>query len=142
MLRELAEKAKKIDVEKLALQIANANAGLIPEKIREQLNVGKNGKGSNVGKYTTQYYSNYKQQRGSNAPWGVVDLKLSGKLYEMLDVEIRPENFIVESFVDYSIYQINRYGKEIYELQENNQKAIRDKNSVDLVQEYSKQLGL
>jgi len=142
MLRELAEKAKKIDLQKLALQVAQANAELIPESVRNQLDVGKNGDGYNVGKYTTRYYSNYKQRRGSNAPWGVVDLKLSGELYRMLDVTISEKDFKVESFVDYSKYQLQRYGKEIYELQKDNQKTIRDKNSVDIVKEYSSQLGL
>jgi hypothetical protein len=142
MLRELAEKAKKIDVNKLALLVAQANAGLIPEKVRTQLDVGTNGAGAAVGKYTTRYYSNYKQRRGSNAPWGTVDLKLTGELYRMLDVEISEKDFKVESFVDYSKYQIKRYGKKIYELQKDNQKTIRDKNSVDIVKEYSRQLGL
>jgi hypothetical protein len=142
MLKELAEKAKRIDVEGLALQVAKVNAELIPTAIRGQLTEGKNGDGSSVGRYTTPYYSNYKQKRGSQAPWGVADLKLSGKLYEMLDVEIKPTEFKVDSFVDYSKYQIDRYGNKIYQLQKQNQQNIQRQNSVDIIKEYSRQLGL
>ena len=142
MLRELAAKAKKINVQLLALQVVKTNAGLINERIETQLTVGENADGNNVGLYTSARYANFKQRIGSSAPRGIVDLKLSGKLYEGLNTDIKPKTFKTDSSVEYSKYQIKRYGKKIYELQESNSEDIKFKNSVDIYTEYKRLLGL
>jgi hypothetical protein len=88
MLRELAEKAKKIDVKKLALQVVKDNAGLIKTRLTEQLTVGENGQSSDIGKYKSNWYARLKRNMGSQAPFGTVDLKYSGDLYKGLEVAI------------------------------------------------------
>ena len=142
MLRELAKKAKQINVKELALQVAQANAGLISERVREQLLVGENSEGQNVGKYTTKRYSSFKKRIGSIAPFGVPDLKLSGKLHKGLKAEIKPASFTVDSSVEYSKYQIKRYGKKIYGLQKENAEDVKFNNSVKIAAAYQKALGL
>jgi hypothetical protein len=142
MLKELAEKAKRIDVDKLALDVAKANSGLIKTRVQEQLTVGENGEAQDVGKYKSNRYARMKQSIGSQAPFGIVDLKLSGKLHENIKVGIFPTQVLVNSLVDYAKYQISRYGKSIFELQESNQEDIKFKNSNDIIKEYSRQLGL
>jgi hypothetical protein len=142
MLRELAEKAKQINVKQLALQVVKANAGLIKTRLREQLTVGENGQGSSIGRYKSDYYARLKQRMGSQATFGTVDLKYSGNLYEKLEVAISEQSVSIDSAVDYSRYQIQRYGKSIYEIQDENQKDISFINGRDLAAEYSKALGL
>ena len=94
MFRELAKKAKKIDVRKLALQVAKANVGLITNNVIDQLDVGIAGDKKNVGIYTTLYYSRYKRRLGSNAPFRVVDLKVTGKLYKGIFTKITDKNIL------------------------------------------------
>jgi len=142
MLKELAEKAKKIDIQKLALEVVRANSGLIKSRLQEQLTVGENGEGSDVGKYTTAYYSKLKKRMGSQAPFGTVDLKYSGDLYKQLEVAISESKVSIDSSVSYSKYQIERYGKSIYEIQDENQKDISFINERELTKAYSEALDL
>jgi hypothetical protein len=142
MFRELAKKAKAINVSKLALSVAKANVGLITDNVIDQLDVGIAGDGGLVGNYTTDYYSRFKRRSGSNAPFGVVDLKVTGALYKGLRTDIKGTSVITDSKVSYSKYQIDRYGNRIYENTKSNQEEVKDKNSIGIVAEYSKALGL
>jgi len=142
MLRELAEKAKKIDVKKLALQVIKDNAGLIKTRLTEQLTVGENGQSTDIGKYKSNWYARLKRNMGSQAPFRTVDLKYSGDLYKGLEVAISQDSVSIDSKVSYSKYQIERYGKSIYEIQDENQKDISFINGNALKEAYSKALGL
>ena len=142
MFLELAEKAKKIDVKELALQVVKANAGLIKTRLQEQLTVGENGLSQDVGKYKSNRYARLKRAMGSQAPFGIVDLKYTGKLYEKITVDVKPDLVSIDSKVDYSKYQIQRYGKSIYEIQDENSKDIAFINGRKLTEIYSKLLGL
>ena len=141
MLRELAAKAKTINVRKLASDILKQNSGLITNKIEQQLTVGESGRGE-VGKYKSPRYAAFKQRIGSQAPSGVVDLKLSGNLYKGLYVEFSGTSYDANSKVDYSKYQIKRYGKKIYELQKSLQKDTEFEYSQKIINEYFQRLGL
>ena len=142
MLKELAEKAKRIDVKELALQVAKANEGLILQRQKQQLTVGEKADGSDIGTLKSDIYARRKKQRGGSAPFGVPDLKFSGKLYEGLNVNITPAEYNVDSSVSYSKYNVKRYGKNIYGLQKDNSEDIKFKNSQDIVGLYKKELGL
>lgn len=142
MLKELSEKAKQIDVRKLASDVMNENSGLITNKIREQLTVGESGSGRDVGKYVSERYASLKRRIGSQAPYGVVDLRLSGNLYKGLDTTFKGFEYKTDSSVDYSKYQIKRYGKDIYELQKENKKDSEFELSNKITKEYFNRLGL
>lgn len=142
MFRELAQKAKAINISKLALQVAKANAGLVTDNVIDQLDVGIAGDGGQVGKYTTDYYARFKRRGGSNAPFGVVDLKVNGDLYKGLNTKITANLVTTNSKVSYSKYQIGRYGERIYENTPKNAEVVSNKNSVQIVQTCSKALGL
>lgn len=141
MLRELAAKAKRINIEQLALSIAKSNSGLIVDNVREQLVKGIAGDNATVGIYTSYPYAKRKAKI-SQVPFGVVDLKLSGKLYANLKVDLTPKSVTVDSTVDYSKYQIKRYGKRVYENTKENSEKVKSKNSIDIVKNYSKALGI
>lgn len=142
MLKELAEKAKKIDVKEIALRIAQQNSELILNSVKGQLARGIAADGARVGRYRSKPYSIMKAKI-SRAPFGVADLKLTGQLYENMYAEIKTDSFTVDSDVPYSLDNKQRYGEErIYGLTKDNQTTVRDKNSVDIVKEYSNQLGL
>ena len=143
MFRELAKKAKKINVRQLALKVAQANEGLITDNVIDQLDVGIAGDGKRVGEYVTDRYSRFKRSEGSNAPFGVVDLKLTGDLYKGIRTRVLPTQVITNVVgVTYSKYQVRRYGKRIYENTPKNANEVKNENSRDTVQAYSKALGL
>ncbi|MBT3206949.1 MAG: hypothetical protein HN347_01230 [Bacteroidetes bacterium] len=142
MLRELAARAKTINVQELALKVAQQNSGLIKERVQQQLIVGENEDGQEVGRYKSERYANFKQRIGSLAPSGVVDLKLSGELQNKLKVGIFPTQYLINSLIDYSKYQIQRYGKKIYGLQKENSEDIKFKNSIGIATEYKRLLGI
>lgn len=142
MFRELAKKAKRINVRQLALKVAQANAGLITDNVIDQLDVGIAGDGNRVGLYTTDFYSRLKRRGGSNAPFGVVDLKVTGALHRGIRTKVLPTEVVTTSNVSYSKFQVKRYGQRIYENTPENAGKVRDKNSRDTVQAYSKALGL
>jgi len=109
MLRELAAKAKTINIEQLVQQVVEANAGLIADNVREQLKQGKAGDEKVVGIYEGLWYAKKKSKMNS-LPFGTVDLKLSGSLYDEIFVKITKTQVKVDSLVSYSKYQIERYG--------------------------------
>ena len=142
MLKELSEKAKQINVRQLASDVMNENSGLITNRIRQQLTVGESGTGRNVGKYVSDRYSRLKRNMGSQAPYGVVDLRLSGDLYKGLETTFKGLTYETDSSVDYSKYQVKRYGKQIYELQKENKKDSEFELSEKIKEEYFNRLGL
>ena len=142
MIQELAKKAKAINVRELALLILRDNGELVNSRIREQLTVGESGTGRDVGKYKSDRYAIFKQRIGSQAPSGVVDLKLSGSLYDGLFTKIKGFSIETDSKVNYSKYQKVRYGDEIYELQKENQKDIEFQLSQAIIEAYFSKLGL
>lgn len=143
MFRELAKRAKKINVRQLALKVAQANEGLITDNVIDQLDIGIAGDGKRVGEYKTDRYSKFKRREGSNAPFGVVDLKLTGALYEGIRTRVLPTQIITNVVgVLYSKYQVLRYGKRIYENTPKNAEGVKNKNSRDTVRDYEKALGL
>ena len=142
MLRELAAKAKTINVHGLALDNAKANSELINELIRQQLTVGENSDGNKIGTYTTSRYAAFKKRIGSLAPLGVPDLKLSGDLFKGLKTVFKQDMFTTESSVSYSKYQEQRYTDKVYRLQEQNAEEIEFKVLNATIKEYVKAMGL
>lgn len=141
-LAEIGRKAQRINVNQIALEKAKANSGLISDLIKEQLSVGKNAEAQNVGRYTSRRYSDFKRSRGSKAPYGVPDLFVSGNLYSKMKTEVSVNEIKMGSEAEYSKYQEERYGEEIYNLQEQNWEKVQLKVLEDTRKEYLKQLGL
>ena len=140
-LIQLAQKAKTINVKELALNIAKKNSGLIDNAIRDQLREGKAGDNQIVGIYKSLSYARRKA-RISEAPFGNVDLKLSGTLWGGLNTKITNSNYETDSNVDYSKYQKGRYGDRIYKLQDENAEDIKAQNSTDIINEWKRLLGI
>lgn len=141
-LKKLGQKAKRINIQLLALKEAQANSELIAELNRQQLTVGENSKGQNVGEYVSSRYAQFKKRIGSQAPSGIVDLKLSGNLYAKINAVITPTTINISSTVPYDIYQEKRYGKEIHSLQDQNWEEVEFKVLIGTRKKYLKAIGL
>jgi hypothetical protein len=130
-----------INIEQLVQQAVAANAELIAENVREQLSKGQSGDGKAVGIYQSVWYAQMKSKMNS-LPFGTVDLKLSGSLYENLKTEITDTTVSTDSAVSYSDIQKKRYGDKIYDNTKENQQEVRETVSLQSVRNYSKALGL
>ena len=60
-LQKLGQKARKINIQLLALKEAQANSELIAELNRKQLEIGENADKKEVGRYTSTPYANLQQ---------------------------------------------------------------------------------
>jgi len=141
-LQKLAQKAKRINIMQLALKEANANSELIADLNRQQLIVGENGNGQDVGVYKSKRYASFKKRIGSIAPSGIVDLKLSGNLYKEIKARITPATITINSSVPYDKYQEQRYGDEIHTLQDQNWEEVEFKVLVETRNKYLKAMSL
>jgi len=126
----------------LALKEAQSNSELIADLNRQQLVVGENGDGRDVGVYKSPRYASFKKRIGSIAPTGIVDLKLSGDLYKEITATITPANITIESKVSYDKYQEKRYGEEIHQLQDQNWEEVEFKVLIETRDKYLKALSL
>ena len=140
-LKEISKKAQRIDIRKLTLSVAQSNAELISDNVRDQLEKGIAGDESEVGRYTSTPYA-IRKSATSKAPFGVVNLFVEGDLYKGITTRIFPTQVLTNSLVEHSKYQVRRYGKRIYENTSKNKEKVRDKNSRDAVSTYSRLLGV
>jgi hypothetical protein len=141
-LKKLGQKAERINIQLLALKEAQANSELIAELNRQQLTVGENSKAQDVGQYVSPRYASFKKRIGSQAPAGVVDLKLSGNLYKGIGAKVTPTLIEIKSTVPYDIYQEKRYGDTIHKLQDQNWEEVETKVLVGTIKKYVKLMGL
>ena len=87
--------------------------------LRSQLSQGERGDGQ-MPQYANEKYAQYKQRIGSEAPFGVVDLKLSGDFQRKLRLIITKTGARIRSYDKKRSELLNKYSKEIYELNSEN----------------------
>jgi len=88
--------------------------------LRSQLSHGEKGDGQ-MPSYSNERYAEYKQKIGSQAPKGIVDLKLTGAFQDKLRLIMTKTGARIRSYDKKRSELLNHYGKEIYELNAENQ---------------------
>ena len=88
--------------------------------LRSQLSHGEKGDGQ-MPAYMNEKYAEYKQRIGSQAPNGIVDLKLTGAFQDKLRLIITKKGARIRSYDKKKSKLLNKYGTEIYELNAENQ---------------------
>lgn len=88
--------------------------------LRSQLSSGEKGDGQ-MPPYLNKEYGEYKQRIGSEAPNGIVDLKLTGAFQNKLRLIMTKTGGRIRSYDKKKSALLNYYGKEIYELNTENQ---------------------
>ena len=121
-LFELANKASRIDVWILLDKVLSSDEtqDMIIELNKEQLTIGQDTTGGEVGQYFSDEYATAKQAIGSKAPFGVVDLLLTGDFYEGFDTTLTGDSVLVFSNDEKADDLEQKYGSEIYGLTEEN----------------------
>jgi hypothetical protein len=115
---------------------------LIVELNQQQLRIGENAFGQDVGKYKSDRYADLKKRIGSQAPNGVPDLLFSGKLYKEMFVKFEDKQYFTDSKVEYAKFQKERYGESIFDLQKQNEEEIEFKGVNELIELYKKAIGV
>jgi len=88
--------------------------------LRSQLSVGEKGDGQ-MPPYLSEKYAEYKQKIGSKAPEGITDLKLTGAFQDKLRLIMTKTGARIRSYDKKKSVLLDHYGKEIYELNAENQ---------------------
>lgn len=88
--------------------------------LRSQLSHGEKGDGQ-MPSYASEKYAEYKQKIGSQAPNGIVDLKLTGAFQDKLRLIITKKGARIRSYDKKKSDLQNKYGVEIFELNAENQ---------------------
>jgi len=88
--------------------------------LRSQLSHGEKSDGQ-MPSYANEKYAEYKQKIGSQAPKGIVDLKLTGAFQDKLRLIITKKGARIRSYDKKKSDLQNKYGVEIFELNAENQ---------------------
>ena len=88
--------------------------------LRSQLSHGEKGDGQ-MPSYASEKYAEYKQKIGSQAPNGIVDLKLTGAFQDKLRLIMTKTGARIRSYDKKKSDLQNKYGVEIFELNAENQ---------------------
>ncbi len=140
---ELAERVKRIDMEKLKAEAVRRNADAIAELNRDQLRRGLTASGDFIRPpYRSFTYADLKKASGSLAPFGTPDLKYTGSFHQDMETRVDSRTFNVMSTDDKADELQRKYGSDIFGLTEENKEKARAMTTRTLSEEYRKLTGL
>lgn len=97
-----------------------------------QLEKGEDALGDLLDEYAWDWYAEMKQAEGSQAPFGIPDLKLEGDFYNGFILKRDGDKFFITSEDSKRDDLVNKYGEDIFGLQSFDQ--------IDLLQSFLKHL--
>jgi len=112
----LIEDLKKVEA-KLNITLSNTindNSKQLEDAQRDQMSIGKNALGNNIGRLKNQGYANRKKANGGKAPLNIADLKNTGEFYRGVKASATNTVFTLTSTDDTKPYLIKRYTDEIF----------------------------
>ena len=119
-LKELRTKFNANNLLKIFNESIKETEEVAIDLLRSQLSAGESGDGGQMPSYSSKYYARYKQRIGSEAPFGVVDLKLTGAFYSGFYLRRTAKGFIIRSKDKKNNKILQRYGSEVLELNDEN----------------------
>jgi len=113
---ELIDRIKKIEAELIVTlsNVINENDKELEDAQRDQMSVGKNALGKNIGRLKNQGYAKQKKASGGKAPLNVADLKNSGDFYRGVKASATKTVFTLTSTDSKKDLLIQRYSDEIF----------------------------
>ena len=102
-----------------------------------QLEVGKDSLGELLERYALETYAEFKQAIGSQAPFGIPDLKLEGDFHSGWILVVDGKEIRITSTDDKTGDLAHKYGQDIFGLMEDSLNTIRPA----LLQSWLNQLG-
>jgi len=113
---ELIDRIKKIEAELIVTlsNVINENDKELEDAQRDQMSVGKNALGKNIGRLKNQGYAKQKKASGGKAPLNVADLKNSGDFYRGVKASATKTVFTLTSTDSKKDLLIQKYSDEIF----------------------------
>lgn len=119
-LKDLRAKYEKMDLLGVFQESVVETKSVILELVSSQIERGQTGTGDTIGIYISDKYADKKQEMGSLAPHGVIDLKYTGDFLNRLYLKVYPKNYLVRSWDKKNSELLKRFGSEIFELNPEN----------------------
>jgi len=109
----------KNNIDKFILSAIEDTAQQLEEVQRDQMRIGENAEGKDIGKLRNRNYAKRKKAKGGKARFGVADLKNTGDFYDGIIAKV--ENKIIElTSTDKKTDLLeDKYGEVIFGLNEN-----------------------
>jgi len=139
---ELYQKMQSVNYDKLIAIAVVSNEKNILILQKDQLRKGETKDGSEISpKYSRGYYSWKRKQGTYRAKKGTPDLYLTGRFSDKMFVDVNSD-VKIDSLDSKRNKLVYKYGKGIFDLQENNLLKIQSKVGSSFIKEYKRHLGL
>jgi hypothetical protein len=113
---ELIERLKRVErsLEQTLVNVINENDDKLEDAQRNQMAVGQNALGNNIGTLKNQSYAKRKKASGGKAPLNIADLKNSGDFYRGVKASATKTVFTLTSTDSKKDKLIQKYSDEIF----------------------------
>ena len=119
-LKDLRAKYEGMDLLGVFQESISETKSTILQLVSSQIERGQTGSGDIIGVYKSKEYADRKQDMGSLAPHGVIDLKYTGEFLHRLYLKVYPKSYLVRSWDKKNSALLRRFGTEIFELNSEN----------------------
>jgi len=113
---ELIERLKKVEqgLNTTLVNVINENDKELEDAQRDQMSVGQNALGNNIGRLKNQGYAKRKKAAGGKAPLNIADLKNSGDFYRGIKASANRTTLTITSTDNKKDLLITKYTDEIF----------------------------
>jgi len=142
-LLQLKKRLEALKVDRVSQDSMEAVSNQLADRQRDQMLEGKNRKGARIGRYRNPAYARMKEVMNPLPGFGVPDLRLTGEFYKQVYVDVRDNTVIIDSTDEKTQSLVNKYGEEIFGLNENTKaEFIRKDLRPVFMQKISEATGL
>lgn len=113
------------DIDSIIKDAAERNTDEIEDVQTSQMQKGKNSDGGNIGKLRSPAYSQRKKNRGGDAPFGVVDLKNTGKFQRAVFAKVGSGGVLIDSKDSKRNELVKKYGENIFGFNDNSKENLK-----------------
>lgn len=117
---EFRKKFRQVDLSDVLNRCLVETSDILLDLVKSQLEVGKTSIGFITPQLKNESYARQKQSEGSRAPFGIPDLKKTGAFYRYMKVYFGKDAVRIRSTNKKAPDILRKYGKEIYELNQDN----------------------
>ncbi len=142
---ELIKRVKKIEAELIITlsDVINNNSGKLEDAQRDQMSVGENALGKNIGVLKNKGYARRKKSNGGKAPLNIADLKNKGDFYRGVKASANSTTFTLTSTDNKKNLLIQKYTDEIFGYNKTTFTKVKDFVLVPgMIEDIKKQLKL
>ena len=112
----ILNKVKSLDAGRIAVDALSETSEKRIEANREQMSKGLDNTGGIIGVYASRQYAAFKQALGSQAPYGIVDLKLTKSFQQQIKSSVNGNTIVTDSTDSKSADLQKRYGTDVFGL--------------------------